>query len=796
MSQINKACAKRPKPLIHVPTQNLMKTLISEFMFPYLDQQAQMTSLVLVQSLVRRHLALKRFATLKQRYIGTPLGIRLDIFRALVRGEREFMAVLDRINRIYLRPLRIESKKKHGMLSPRDHKALFSTLPLLTKRYKFSFAMLKDLRDARWPAITGIGEHFERIRGIYDLVVEHASNIQFVLDTHDRLSANPKFAEFEKRALLINPGLGHFDFTTLLRFPLSHIPTFHMRLQLLLEHTPDMPDFEKERAGLSGAIACLKGVNKLIADAESNSTVRARLLNVAHQLETEPEFIESLQLTSDPHRQYVREGNVVVFEGKKKSERLLFMLNDMLLLAKGESPHLHLSANDVLCINKDLVLSEQVDLENDLGIRQGKTSTEIHAFKLIRNRSTAPSQASARASTLGTPSATPASSTQVQPEAASLVIVTPSAGERQIWIGKIRRQLELNNQVFGVPLAALLAADSACTTEDGIPAIVQLCTTQLKERALRIEGLFRISPNKHALKLLTQLFNRGLITTDEQMTSFDPNTIAEILKVYFRSLPEPLMTFPLSEELARQDESVPLDIPAILARLPAENRRVLDALMAFLNQVCAYSKFNRMTPGNVAIVFGPNLIREQVESFESSMRMPRILAAVEALVNHYQLLEPLPQVEDEEEPPAPTAKATMIAELFWPQLESSEDESEHADLLDDKQPATAPLRTPRPDKPDSRAAPSAFPGVRVRTGSPPRSPVPSAKKPSSKVEAKSTKEAAGAGAAFPGIKMNVDISSFDEWTPQQKESFRQKLSRTTSLSFRKKGRPGLEDVFQ
>ena len=63
-------------------------------------------------------------------------------------------------------------------------------------------------------------------------------------------------------------------------------------------------------------------------------------------------------------------------------------------------------------------------------------------------------------------------------------------------------------------------------------------------------------------------------------------------------------------------------IKAILGQLPAPNLRMLEFLLKHLQRVVQHKEFNRMQVTNVALIFGPTLIRPAVETPVTMVRGP------------------------------------------------------------------------------------------------------------------------------------------------------------------------------
>ena len=70
-----------------------------------------------------------------------------------------------------------------------------------------------------------------------------------------------------------------------------------------------------------------------------------------------------------------------------------------------------------------------------------------------------------------------------------------------------------------------------------------------------IVGIYRVSGVKHKVEKLCQAFENGAELVD--LTDQNPNVVANVLKLYMRQLPEPLLTFILYPEFIRVAETYP-----------------------------------------------------------------------------------------------------------------------------------------------------------------------------------------------------------------------------------------------
>ncbi|KAM4762027.1 LOW QUALITY PROTEIN: rho GTPase-activating protein 44 [Cyanocitta cristata] len=119
-------------------------------------------------------------------------------------------------------------------------------------------------------------------------------------------------------------------------------------------------------------------------------------------------------------------------------------------------------------------------------------------------------------------------------------------------------------------------------------------------------------------------------------------TPTRALKSYLRELPEPLMTFELYEEWI-QASNIPEQEKRLQAlwnaceKLPKANYNNIRYVIKFLAKLTEYQDMNKMTPSNVAIVLGPNLLWPQAEGNMTEMMTTlslQIVGIIEPLIQH------------------------------------------------------------------------------------------------------------------------------------------------------------------
>ncbi|XP_061433063.1 rho GTPase-activating protein 44-like isoform X1 [Lethenteron reissneri] len=150
---------------------------------------------------------------------------------------------------------------------------------------------------------------------------------------------------------------------------------------------------------------------------------------------------------------------------------------------------------------------------------------------------------------------------------------------------------------------------------------IEACVVALMDSGLQEEGLFRIAAANSKLKKLKASLDCCIVESD---FSPDPHAIAGALKSYIRELPEPLMTFHLftdwSKAFSMPDQQERLQaLWSVCDLLPKENKANFRYLMKFLARLAEQQEFNKMTPSNIAIVLGPNLLWAPTSSSVDAM---------------------------------------------------------------------------------------------------------------------------------------------------------------------------------
>uniref|UniRef100_A0AAV2LUS5 SH3-domain binding protein 1 n=1 Tax=Knipowitschia caucasica TaxID=637954 RepID=A0AAV2LUS5_KNICA len=200
-----------------------------------------------------------------------------------------------------------------------------------------------------------------------------------------------------------------------------------------------------------------------------------------------------------------------------------------------------------------------------------------------------------------------------------------------------------SQRVYGEPLLSHLSL-----TQRDIAAPIQECVHMLLRTGMREEGLFRLAAAASVVKRLKTCLDHGAV--DHSEFSMDPHAVAGALKSYLRELPEPLMTFELyggwfkAAGEKEHDEKLQ-QFRKLLEKLPPENYNNLRFLVQFLSLLSEQQAVNKMTPSNIAIVLGPNLLWPLAEGEAALFDMAaassvQVVTVIEPLIQNCSLLFP------------------------------------------------------------------------------------------------------------------------------------------------------------
>nr|XP_040048506.1 SLIT-ROBO Rho GTPase-activating protein 3 isoform X2 [Gasterosteus aculeatus aculeatus] len=209
-----------------------------------------------------------------------------------------------------------------------------------------------------------------------------------------------------------------------------------------------------------------------------------------------------------------------------------------------------------------------------------------------------------------------------------------------------------------------------------IPVVVESCIRFINLHGLHHEGIFRVPGSQREVNHIRDAFERGEDPLSDSECDLD--SVAGVLKLYFRGLEPPLFPYDSYSKLLEcvQIEEVTekdAQIKAIISTFPRPLLIVMRYLFAFLNHVTQYSDENMMQPYNLAVCFGPSLLRG-LDSDDAVAMQPQVNDLVKTMILQHDIIYP-----SQSELPGPVYEKHMTLEQEYcePITEEGEGETEH-----------------------------------------------------------------------------------------------------------------------
>uniref|UniRef100_A0A6Q2YDT6 SLIT-ROBO Rho GTPase-activating protein 1 n=1 Tax=Esox lucius TaxID=8010 RepID=A0A6Q2YDT6_ESOLU len=156
--------------------------------------------------------------------------------------------------------------------------------------------------------------------------------------------------------------------------------------------------------------------------------------------------------------------------------------------------------------------------------------------------------------------------------------------------------------------------DTSNDSGQAIPCVVESCIRFINLYGLQHQGIFRVSGSQMEINDIKNSFERGNDPLTDDENNQDINSVAGVLKLYFRGLEKSLLPKERFNDLlscVRIENLYERSLyirKILLTAVPRSVLIVMRYLFAFLNHLSQYSDENMMDPYNLAICFGPTLM--------------------------------------------------------------------------------------------------------------------------------------------------------------------------------------------
>uniref|UniRef100_A0A3P9CLW6 SLIT-ROBO Rho GTPase-activating protein 1 n=1 Tax=Maylandia zebra TaxID=106582 RepID=A0A3P9CLW6_9CICH len=217
-------------------------------------------------------------------------------------------------------------------------------------------------------------------------------------------------------------------------------------------------------------------------------------------------------------------------------------------------------------------------------------------------------------------------------------------------ISKLQAKHDLLKRALGegtfTTLYLPLDSSLYCTCDSGqaIPRVVESCIRYINLYGLQHQGIFRVPGSQLEVNDIKNSFERGNDPLADDENNHDINSVAGVLKLYFRGLENPLFPKERFNELLSciRIENLyerALYIRKILLTIPRSVLIVMRYLFAFLDHLSQYSDENMMDPYNLAICFGPTLMPTP-DSQDQVSCQAHVNEIIKTIIIHHETIFP------------------------------------------------------------------------------------------------------------------------------------------------------------
>ncbi|XP_072326253.1 active breakpoint cluster region-related protein [Scyliorhinus torazame] len=511
------------------------------------------------------------------------LEMRNLVLSGILASEEIYLNQLEALL-LPLKPLKAAATTSQPVLTNQQIETIFYKVQEIHHFHR-EFCDSLQPKIQNWDSRHSVGHLFQKLAeslGVYKAFVD---NYKVAVETVEKCSqANNNFKKICEDLKVKSPKDSKECSTSvtleaLLYKPIDRVTRSTLVLHDLLKHTPtEHPDYPLLQDALRISQNFLSSINEEISERRTQ-----------------------VWLAKGENRQLVRDGFIVELSEGSRKLRHVFLFTDLLLCGKLKKQAVGLSRVTGRMDILDSVceqLEQTCSLDEPVSKRHSTTGAKL--WGRVRNK------------LLGTKLDT----RTAQSRNWQSTVIEMNGIEVELSMKFTSRDLSLKRTpskkqsgVFGVKINVVTKRERS-----KVPYIVRQCIEEVEKRGIEEVGIYRISGVATDIQTLKSAFDMNTKDVLVMLSDMDINAIAGTLKLYFRELPQPLLTDRLYPAFV---EGIALSDPAakencmlhLLRSLPDPNLNTLLFVLDHLKRVAEKEPVNKMSIHNLATVFGPTLLR-------------------------------------------------------------------------------------------------------------------------------------------------------------------------------------------
>ncbi|XP_072302337.1 rho GTPase-activating protein 31 [Eucyclogobius newberryi] len=205
---------------------------------------------------------------------------------------------------------------------------------------------------------------------------------------------------------------------------------------------------------------------------------------------------------------------------------------------------------------------------------------------------------------------------------------------------KQKSKKKATDNAFGCDLIEHLQS-----TGQDVPQVLKKCAEFIEKHGI-VDGIYRLSGVTSNIQRLRQEFcSEACPDLTKEVYLQDIHCVGSLCKLYFRELPNPLLTYELYTKFTdsvsvQGDHEKIVHLQKVIKELPNAHFRTLEYLTKHLTHLATLSTKTNMHTRNLALVWAPNLLRSkdvEVSSGNGNMAFQEVRvqqSIIEFILNH------------------------------------------------------------------------------------------------------------------------------------------------------------------
>ncbi|XP_020841520.1 rho GTPase-activating protein 31 isoform X2 [Phascolarctos cinereus] len=216
------------------------------------------------------------------------------------------------------------------------------------------------------------------------------------------------------------------------------------------------------------------------------------------------------------------------------------------------------------------------------------------------------------------------------------------------------------------------------TSGQDVPYVLRSCAEFIETHGI-VDGIYRLSGVTSNIQKLRQEFGSDQCPDlTREVYLQDIHCVGSLCKLYFRELPNPLLTYELYEKFTQavshcpEEEDQLARIQNVIQELPPPHYRTLEYLIRHLTHIASFSNKTNMHTRNLALVWAPNLLRsKEIEAIgcngDAAFLAVRVQQVViEFILNHVDQIFSSSSCSIENDENRPIMKSLTLPALSLP----------------------------------------------------------------------------------------------------------------------------------